>query len=52
VTRNKGDGTVCVLRPPGEDPKAILRAARLVLPEALYGELAEQLEMPAGWPMR
>lgn len=51
VTRNKGDGTVCVLRPPGEDPKAILRAARLVLPEALYGELAEQLEMPAGWPM-
>ncbi len=51
VTRNKGDGTVCVLRPPGEDPKAILRAARLVLPEGLYGELAEQLGVAAGWPM-
>ena len=51
VTRNKGDGTVCVLRPPGEDPKAILRAARLVLPESLYGELAEQLGVAAGWPM-
>ena len=51
VTRDKGDGTVCVLRPPGEDPKAILRAARLVLPEGLYGELAEQLGVAAGWPM-
>jgi LysM repeat protein len=51
VTRNQGDGTVCVLRPPGEDPKAILRAARLVLPEGLYGELAEQLGVAAGWPM-
>ncbi len=51
VTCNKGDGTVCVLRPPGEDPKAILRAARLVLPEGLYGELAEQLGVAAGWPM-
>ena len=51
VTRNKGDGTVCVLRPPGEDPRAILRAARLVLPESLYGELAEQLGVAASWPM-
>ncbi len=51
VTRNKGDGMVCVLRPPGEDPKAILRAARLVLPEGLYGELAEQLGVAGGWPM-
>jgi LysM repeat protein len=51
VTHSKGDGTVCVLRPPGEDPKAILRAARLVLPEDPYQELADQLGVPAGLPM-
>ena len=51
VTCSTRDGTVCVLRPPGEDPKAILRAARLVLPEGPYGELADQLGVPAGWPM-
>jgi LysM repeat protein len=51
VTRNKHDDTICVLRPPGEDPMAILRVARLVLPEEPYGELAKQLKVPAGWPM-
>ena len=51
VTCRPGDGTVYVLRPPGEDPRAILRAARLVLPEGPYGELAEQLGVPAGLPM-
>jgi LysM repeat protein len=51
VTCSERDGTVCVLRPPGEDPGAILRAARLVLPEGPYGELADQLGVPAGWPM-
>jgi LysM repeat protein len=51
VTRNVRDGTVYVLRPPGEDPKAILRVARLVLPEDPYRELAEQLGMPASWPI-
>jgi hypothetical protein len=51
VTCSKPDDTVYVLRPPGEDPKAILRAARLVLPEGLYGELADQLGVPASWPM-
>jgi LysM repeat protein len=51
VTHNKRDDTVCVLRPPGEDPKAILRVARLVMPEGPYAELAEQLGMPASWPM-
>jgi LysM repeat protein len=51
VTRSTRDGTVYVLRPPGEDPKAILRAARLVLPEDPYEELADQLGVPAGWPM-
>jgi hypothetical protein len=50
VTCNKRDDTVCVLRPPGADPEAILRAARLVLPEGAYGELADQLGVPAGWP--
>jgi hypothetical protein len=51
VTHNQADDTVCVLRPPGEDPRAILRVARLVLPEVPYEELAEQLGVPASWPM-
>jgi LysM repeat protein len=51
VTRSQRDDTVYVLRPPGEDPRAILRVARLVVPESRYGELAEVLGMPAGWPM-
>ena len=51
VTHNKADDTVCVLRPPGEDPRAILRVARLVLPEDPYEELAHQLGVPASWPM-
>ena len=51
VTHNKADDTIYVLRPPGEDPRAILRVARLVLPEDPYEELAEQLGVPASWPM-
>ena len=51
VTRNMRDDTVYVLRPPGEDPRAILRVARLVLPEGPYGELARQLGMPAIGPV-
>ena len=51
VTHSACDGMVYVLRPPGEDPKAILRAARLVLPEDLYQELARQLGLPASWPI-
>jgi LysM repeat protein len=51
VTYSQEDGTVYVLRPPGEDPKAILRAARLVLPEGPYGRLAERLGLPASWPI-
>jgi LysM repeat protein len=51
VTCSKEDETVFVLRPPGEDPKAVLRAARLVLAEGPYEELADQLGEPAGWPM-
>jgi hypothetical protein len=51
VTCSASDGTVCVLRPPGQDPAAVLKAARLVLPEEPYEELAEVLEVPAGWPL-
>ena len=51
VTQSLHDGTVYVLRPPGADPRVILRAARLVLPEDLYRELAEQLGMPVSWPI-
>ena len=49
VTRQTRDGTTCVLRPPGTDPRAILRVARLVLPEEPYEELAGQLGVPSGW---
>jgi LysM repeat protein len=51
VTCSARDGTVCVLRPPGQDPAAILKAARLVLPEEPYGELADQLGVPTSMPM-
>jgi LysM repeat protein len=51
VTCSKRDDTAYVLRPPGEDPRVVLRAARLVLPEGAYAELAEQLGTPASWPM-
>jgi LysM repeat protein len=51
VTQSLHDGTVYVLRPPGEDPRMILRAARLVLPEDLYRELAQRLGMPVSWPI-
>ena len=51
VTCNKTDETVYVLRPPGEDPRAILRVARLVLPEGPYWELARQLGVPAVEPV-
>jgi len=51
VTQSLHDGTVYVLRPPGADPRVILRAARLVLPEDLYRELAGRLGMPVSWPI-
>ncbi len=49
VTCNQRDGMIYVLRPPGQDPKAILQVARLVLPEEPYGELAARLGVAAGW---
>jgi LysM repeat protein len=51
VTHSKADDVVCVLRPPGEDPRAILRVARLVLAEDPYEKLANRLGVPASWPM-
>jgi LysM repeat protein len=47
VTCDKQAARVFVLRPPGEDPRIILRVARVVLPEGPYGELARQLGVPA-----
>src|SRR5439155_1427783 len=51
VTCSQPADTVYVLRPPGADPREILRVARLVLPEDPYRELADQLGLPAGWPI-
>ena len=51
VTYCARDDAVYVLAPPGADPRAVLRAARLVLPEDAYEELAGHLGMPAGWPL-
>jgi LysM repeat protein len=51
VTHSRADDKVYVLRPPGEDPRAILRVARLVLAEDPYEKLANRLGVPASWPM-
>jgi LysM repeat protein len=49
VTYSVSDDTVYLLTPSGEDPRAVLRAARLVLPEDTYEELAGHLGVPSGW---
>jgi hypothetical protein len=51
VTYSAADHTVYVLTPPGEDPAAVLRAARLILPEDTYEDLAGHLGLPSGWPL-
>ncbi len=51
VTHCSDNGTVYVLRPRGVDPRAVLRVARLVVPEDPYEELAEHLGVPASWPI-
>lgn len=48
VTYTAHDDTVYVLTPPGEDPRAVLHAARLVLPEDTYEDLADHLGVPWG----
>ena len=50
VTHSRPDGTVYVLRPPDADPQAILLAARLVLAQDRYEQLAGHLGVPAHWP--
>jgi LysM repeat protein len=49
ITYSTSDDTVYLLTPPGEDPRAVLRAARLVLPEDTYEDLADHLGVPSGW---
>src|SRR6185437_9075795 len=51
VTYSAADHAVYVLTPPGEDPRAVLRAARLVVPEDTYEDLAGPLGVPSAWPM-
>jgi hypothetical protein len=47
VTYSLRDDTVYVLTPPGEDPATVLRAARLVLPDDIYEDLASYLGVSA-----
>jgi LysM repeat protein len=49
VTYSVSDDTVYLLTPPGEDPRAVLCAARLVLPEDTYEDLVGHLGVPSGW---
>jgi hypothetical protein len=51
ITYSTQDDTVYVLTPPGEDPQVVLRAARLILPENAYEDLADHLGVPSGWPL-
>jgi hypothetical protein len=49
VTYSARDDVVYLLRPPGEDPRTVLRAARLVLHDEIYRELAGYLGVPPSW---
>ena len=49
VTYSVRDGIAYVLTPPGEDPAAVLCAARLVLPDDTYEDLASHLGVSADW---
>jgi nucleoid-associated protein YgaU len=51
VTYCAHDNAVYVLTPPGEDPRAVLKAARLVLPEDTYEDLAGHLGVSSAWPL-
>jgi hypothetical protein len=50
VTYSSRDDTIYVLTPPGEDPKAVLGAARLILPEDRYEDLADRLGVSSALP--
>jgi len=49
VAYSPPDDSVLLLCPPGTDPLAVLGAARLVLPDATYQELAWYLGVAPGW---
>ena len=49
VTYSVRDDIAYVLTPPGEDPEAVLRAARLVLPDDTYEDLASHLGVSSDW---
>jgi LysM repeat protein len=51
VTYSVRDDIVYLLTPPKEDPRTVLRAARLVLPEDTYEELAGHLGVSSRWPL-
>lgn len=50
ITYSGKEDTIYVLTPPGEEPRAILRAARLILPEHRYQDLADHLGVPSALP--
>ena len=50
VIYSSRDGAVYLLRPPGQEPRAVLAAARLVLDDEVYQELAAYLGLRPGWP--
>jgi hypothetical protein len=49
VTYSARDDIVCVLRPPGAEPRTVLGVARLVLDDELYRELAGYLGVTPSW---
>jgi hypothetical protein len=49
VTYSEKDDTVYLFCPPGQDPVAVLGAARLVLHDQSYQELAWCLGMASSW---
>jgi hypothetical protein len=51
VTYCAHEHTVYVLTPPGQPPQTVLAAARLVLPQDTYDDLAGHLGIPATWPL-
>jgi hypothetical protein len=51
VSYSVQDDTVYVLTPPGGDPRAALPAARLVLHDDAYQQLASYLGVAPSWPV-
>jgi hypothetical protein len=49
VTYSTRDDAVYLFCPPGEDPGTVLAAARLVLRDDLYRELAAHIGVAPGW---